>query len=392
VKGHIQKRSKGSWTLWVDLGRDLETGKCKQQTLTVQGSKKDAERELRTVLTRIEGGAYVKPAKMTVGEYLKQWLESYVVTNVTPKTQERYEGIIRVHLMPAFGSLPLTALQPQHIQDYYSHALKSGRRDSSTRLSALTVRYHHIVLYEALKHAVKHGLLIRNVAEAVDPPTPERREIAIIDSDGVRMLLQAAEGMPYYTCIFTAIYTGLRRSELLGLRWYDIDLDLATLSVTQTLHQLKNGTYVFGKPKTKGSRRMITLSPSLAILLREHKAKQQFDRMLLGKPLSLTDLVFLNPDGSPLRPNTVSRAFERLARPLGFQGIRFHDLRHAHATLMLQQGIHPKIVSERLGHNSVAITLDLYSHVLPGLQEAAAIRFEECLKPGLPEAQATKVR
>ena len=207
----------------------------------------------------------------------------------------------------------------------------------------------------------------------------------------MRVVLQAAKDTPYYPCIFTAVYTGLRRSELLGLRWYDIDLDLATLSVVQTLHQLKNGTYVFGKPKTKGSRRMIALSPSLAILLREHKAKQQFDRMLLGKPLSLTDLVFSHPDGSPLRPNTVSRAFERLARPLGFQGIRFHDLRHAHATLMLRQGVHPKIVSERLGHSSVAITLDIYSHVLPGLQESAARRFEESLQPSSPDTEASEV-
>ena len=391
MRGHIRKRSRGSWTLWVDLGRDPETGKRKQQTFTIHGSKKDAQRELRAILTRAEGGAYVKPTKMTVKEYLEQWLESYVATNVTPKTSERYEGIVRVHLVPAFGSLPLTALQPQLIQSYYSHALKSGQQDGNTRLSARTIRYHHMVLYEALKHAVKHGILIRNVAEAVDPPKPERKEITILDSDGVRVVLQAAKDTPYYPCIFTAVYTGLRRSELLGLRWCDIDLDLATLSVVQTLHQLKNGTYVFGKPKTRGSRRMIALSPSLALLLREHKDKQEFARILLGKPLLPTDLVFSHPDGSPLRPNTVSRAFEKLARSLGFEGIRFHDLRHAHATILLQQGVHPKIVSERLGHSSVAITLDIYSHVLPGLQESAARRFEESLQPSSPDTEAAEV-
>ncbi len=391
MKGHMRQRSKGTWTLWVDWGRDPETGKRKQQTVTVRGSKRDAEGELRTLLTRIEGGAYVKPAKMTVGEYLKQWLESYVATNATPKTRDRYEGIVRAHLIPAFGSLELTALQPQRIQSYYSQALMAGRKDGNGGLSAGTVRYHHMVLYEALRHAVKHGLLIRNVAEAVDPPAPERKGIAIIDSDGVRMLLQAAKETPYHACIFTAVYTGMRRSELLGLRWCDVDLELATLSVVQTLHQLQNGTYVVGKPKTKGSRRMIALSPSLAMLLREHKQKQELDRMLLGKSLSPEDLVFSNPDGSPLRPNTVSRAFEKLARSLGFQGIRFHDLRHAHATLMLRQGIHPKIVSERLGHSSVAITLDIYSHVLPGLQEAAAQRFDEGLQAGSPEVQTTEV-
>jgi len=309
-----------------------------------------------------------------------------LVIAVTPKTQDRYAGIIRAHLIPAFGMLELTALQPQRIQSYYSQALKSGRKDGKGGLSARTVRYHHMVLYEALKHAVKYGLLIRNVAEAVDPPIPEYKGITIIDSDGVRRLLEAAKGTSYYACIFTAVYTGLRRSELLGLRWCDVDLNLANLSVVQTLHQLQNGAYVFGKPKTTGSRRMIALSPSLAILLREQKQNQELDRMLLGKPLLPEDLVFSNPDGSPLRPNTISRAFEKLARSLGLK-MRFHDLRHAHATLMLRQGVHPKIVSERLGHSSVAITLDIYSHVLPGLQEAAAHQFEEGLQEGVPDTR-----
>ncbi len=390
MRGHIRQRSKGSWTLFVDLGRDPETGKRKQKLLTVRGTKKDAEKEMRTVLTRIEGGVYVKPTKLTVGEYLKQWLESYVATNVTPKTQDRYEGIIRAHLIPAFGMLELTALHPQHIQSYYSQALKSGRKDGKGGLSARTVRYHHMVLYEALKHAVKYGLLIRNVAEAVDPPIPEYKGITIIDSDRVRELLQAAKETPYYACIFTAVYTGMRRSELLGLRWCDVDLELATLSIVQTLHQTQNGKYVIGKPKTKGSSRMIAMSPSLAILLREQKQNRELDRMLLGKPILPEDLVFSNPDGSPLRPNTVSRAFEKIARSLGLK-MRFHDLRHAHATLMLRQGVHPKIVSERLGHSSVAITLDIYSHVLPGLQEAAASKFEEGLQEGIPETRATEV-
>lgn len=313
-----------------------------------------------------------------------------LVIAVTPKTRDRYAGIIRAHLIPAFGMLELTALQPQRIQSYYSQALKSGRKDGKGGLSARTVRYHHMVLYEALKHAVKYGLLIRNVAEAVDPPIPEYKGITIIDSDGVRELLQAAKETPYHACIFTAVYTGLRRSELLGLRWCDVDLELATLSIVQTLHQTQNGMYVVGKPKTKGSSRMIALSPSLAILLREQKQNQELDRMLLGKPLLPEDLVFSNPDGSPLRPNTVSRAFEKLARSLGLK-MRFHDLRHAHATLMLRQGVHPKIVSERLGHSSVAITLDIYSHVLPGLQEAAAHQFEEGLQDRGPDTRVTEV-
>jgi integrase len=380
MKGHIKQRSKGSWTIWVDLGRDLESGKRKQQTMTVHGSKKDAERELRTVLTRVEGGAYVKPAKLTVGEYLEQWLQSYVSSNVGPRTRERYVEIVHAHLIPALDSIPLIALRSQHIQTYYGKALKSGRRDGNGGLSAQTVQHHHRVLYEALKHAVKHGILIRNIAEAVDPPRPEHKEMVTLAPEQVNKLLDAVRDTPYYNLFYIAIYTGLRRSELLALRWSHIDLDLATLSVVETLHQLHNREFVFRQPKSKKGRRLVALSPSLAILLREHKQKQELDRMMLGKLLLPNDLVFSNPDGSPLQPDGITKAFTRIARSIGLYGVRFHDLRHTHATLMLCQGIHPKIVSERLGHSSIAITLDTYSHVMPGLQEAAAQRFEEGLQ------------
>ncbi|GAI28115.1 unnamed protein product, partial [marine sediment metagenome] len=206
------------------MGRDPETGKRKQQTLTVRGSKKDAERELRAVLTRIEGGAHVKPVKLTVAEYLEQWLQSYVDSNVGPRTGERYIEIIHAHLIPALGSIPLIALRSQHIQTYYGKALKSGRRDGNGGLSAQTVRHHHRVLYEALKHAVKHGILIRNVAEAVDPPRPEHKEMVTLAPEHVNKLLEAVRDTPYYDLFYTAIYTGLRRSELLALQWSHIDL------------------------------------------------------------------------------------------------------------------------------------------------------------------------
>jgi len=391
MKGHIKQRSKGSWTLWVDLGRDPETGKRKQQTLTVRGSKKDAERELRAVLTRIEGGAHVKPAKMTVGEYLGSWLRDYVATNTAPSTTDGYSDIVRAHLIPAFGSLPLMALQPSHIQAYYGRMLESGRRDGKGGLSAQTVKHHHRVLYEALKHAVKHGVLIRNVAEAVDPPRPDGKEMATLEPDDVHPLLNAAHETPYYTLFYTAIYTGLRRSELLGLRWRDVDLDLATLSVVQTLHYVPKKGYTFREPKTKRSRRLVDLSPSLALLLREHRANQELERTLLGRLLKPDDLVFSYPDGTPLPPNSVTKAFHKLAQSLGLSNIRLHDLRHTHATLMLRQGVHPKVVSERLGHSSVAITLDTYSHVLPGIQAAAAQRFDEGLQTTREEASAERV-
>jgi integrase len=380
MKGHIRQRSKGSWTIVIDVGRDPETGKRRQQWHTIKGTKRDAERVLRELLHSLEVGSYVKPNRLTVAQFLEEWLQGYVAMNTAPRTRERYEEIVRIHLILALGSLPLLALQPQHIQKYYAKALQSGRRDGKGGLSARTVHKYHRVLYEALRYGVKHGVLVRNVAESVDPPRPENKEIIMLGPNDLGRLLDRAKGTPYYVLFFTAVYTGLRRGELLGLRWCDIDLELATLSVVQTLQQLRSREYVFREPKSRRGRRQIALSPSLAILLREHRAKQENARKLLGRPLAPTDFVFSHPNGIPLRPNSVTRAFQTIAESAGLQGVRFHDLRHAHATLMLQQGIHPKIVSERLGHSSVAITLDIYSHVLPGLQEAAARRFEEGLQ------------
>ena len=392
MRGHIRQRSKGSWAIVVDVGRDPQTGKRKQQWQTVKGTKKDAERELRAVLTRLEAGAYVKPTKLTVGEYLEQWLQDYAAVNTGPRTYERYAEIVRTHLVPVLGSIPLAGLQPQHIQTYYGKALQSGRRDGEGGLSPQTVHHHHRILFEALRHAVKHGILLRNVAEAIDPPRPEHKEMATLGPEGVSSFLDATRGTAYYALFYTAIYTGLRRSELLALRWNHVDLDLATLSVVETIHQLRSGEYVIRQPKSKRGRRLVALSPSLAILLREHRAEQEATRSRLCLPLLPNDFVFAHPDGTPFRPDTVTRCFRELADSVGLYGIRFHDLRHTHATLMLRQGIHPKIVSERLGHSSVAITLDTYSHILPGLQEAAARQFEEGLQTTLTQTPVAGLR
>jgi len=212
-----------------------------------------------------------------------------------------------------------------------------------------------------------------------------------LEPENVHIFLNAAHDTPYYVPFYTALYTGLRRSELLGLRWRDVDLDLATLSVVQTLHHVPKKGYIFKEPKTKRSRRLVDLSPSLALLLRGHRANQELEKKLLGRMLIPDDLVFCYPDGTPLPPNSVTKAFHKLAKSLGMSRIRLHDLRHTHATLMLSQGVHPKVVSERLGHSSVAITLDTYSHVLPGIQAAAARRFDEGLQKVAEKASLERV-
>ncbi len=380
MRGQIIKRSKDSWTIIAELGKDPTTGKRKRHWQSVKGTKKQAEKELSALIVHIESGGYVKPTKMTLGKYLESWLRDYVTPNTTPRTNDRYTQIVRTHLIPALGSIQLTAIQPHHIQSYYGKALQSGHRKKESGLSPQTIQYHHRVLYEALKHAVKRGILLRNPAEAVDPPKAQRREMPSIGPENVNKFLEATQDSPYYPIFYTAVYTGLRRGELLGLRWSDIDLDLGMMSIVQTLQQLRNGEFFFKEPKSRHGRRQIALSPSLCILLREYRQNQEGLYLFAGEALKPSDLVFSHPDGSPMRPNSVTRASKRVMASIGLDNIRFHDLRHAHATLMLRQGIHPKIVSERLGHSSINITLDIYSHVLPGLQEAAALRVEEGLQ------------
>jgi integrase len=376
MQGHIRQRSKGSWSIVIDVGRDPKTGKRRQQWYTVKGTKKDAERELREKLRSLETGAYIKPQRISLGEYLEHWIQSYAVVHTSPRTAEGYQAIVDRYLIPVLGAIPLYQLQPQHLENYYAHALSHGRLDGKGGVSARTVLHHHRLLSEALSHAVKQGLLVRNVAEAVVAPRPGRSQMATLSSADVPKFLDATKGTPYYVLFYAALYTGMRRGELLGLRWCDIDLGKASISVVQTLYRLSSGEFVIKEPKSPHSRRLVALSPSLTELLRRHHAEQEAKKFLLGTTLAGRDLVFCHPDGSPLDPSTVTHAFGKLIKKAGLPHIRLHDLRHTHATLMLKGGVHPKIVSERLGHANIGITLDTYSHVVPGLQEAAALRFD----------------
>ncbi|HEY33141.1 MAG TPA: site-specific integrase [Dehalococcoidia bacterium] len=379
MRGHIRKRGKNSYSLVISLGKDAATGKYKYHWESVQGTKKDAEKHLAEVLYQLDTGTYIKPGKTTLGEYLEKWLSDYVWPSLAPKTAEGYEHIIRRHLIPSLGNMPLAQLKPENLQRYYSEKLSNGRCDGKGALSPRTVRHHHVTLHDALESAVKWGLLSRNPADGVSPPRYQRPEWNTLSEDDIHTLLETAISTPYYALFHTAIYSGMRRSELLALRWSDIDLLLCQIYITRTLHHLRDGNIIFKAPKTTKGRRMIALSPTAVSVLREHKEKQELDRTMLGIPLRDDDLVFSDLEGKPLLPDTVTHAWIKLVRRTNLRGIRLHDARHSHASLMLKAGIHPKIVQERLGHSSIALTLDTYSHVAPGLQEAAAESFDKIL-------------
>ncbi|MSQ17876.1 MAG: site-specific integrase [Dehalococcoidia bacterium] len=389
MRGTITQRSKGSWTIVLDVGRDPATGKRQQQWLTVRGTKREAEKKLAELQHQLNTGDYLKPSGGNLGDFLERWLRDYAWPNLSPETAQVYDLICRVHLIPALGTLELSKVTPEVLQGYYAKALKEGRRDGKGGLSPRTVRHHHTTLHTALGHAVKWRLLGRNPADAVDAPRFQKREMRVFDQRGMAAFLDSIKANEHYALFYLALYTGARRSEVLALRWGDVDLNLGSISINRSLHQLGDKSFVFLAPKTAKSRRLVALPPSATIVLRKHWEAQTAQGLLLGVPAAADTLVFCHPDGGPLLPHTVTNVWKRLVKQAGFEGIRLHDARHTHATLMLSQGVHPKIVQERLGHANISMTLDTYSHVLPGLQEAAALRFDQASSPALETAKVS---
>jgi integrase len=379
MKGSIKRQSDNSYRIRASMGKDPISGKYVSHFETVKGNKKDAEKRLREILTEIDKVEFVKPSKMTLADYLVRWLSDYVKPNLSPRTYEGYEYIIRYHIIPSIGYIPLNALKPEHLQHYYAEKLSTTKANGKGKLSSLSVRHHAMLLHKALKTACQLGLLQRNVADNVITPKARQTEMQTWDVEEVKRFLDTARSSQYFPLFFTALYTGARRCELLALRWSDVDLLLCTMSISRGLHQI-NKQYVFTQPKTNKSRRVIALSPALVQVLKDHHNKQAWDKAMVDIKVHETNFIFSNYNDKPWRPNTISRAWVTIAKRAGVKVIRFHDARHTHASLMLRQGIHPKVVQERLGHSTISTTLDTYSHVAPGIQEAAARRFDDILK------------
>ena len=368
--GSVRQRTKGSWQLRYD-GPPDEDGNSTKIAETVRGSRRDAERVLRERIGAVETGTLVPRSKETVAEFMRHWLDTYVATNTTLRTQQGYRVNIK-RMAKAIGNIQLVGLQPQHIQKMYAELLERG-------LSPQTILHTHRVLREALAHAVKWGVLVRNPADAVDPPRPERKTINMWDTETVNTFLEAAKEIQFGDLYRFAILTGMRRSEIAGLKWQYVDLHNRRLSVVSTLQRIVGKGLVEGQPKTGRSRRVISLSLRTVTLLREVRGIQIKNRLKSGPVWQDTGYVFTQPDGGAIDADRISRKFAHFVRDAGLPHLTFHGLRHAHATSALYAGVHPKVLSERLGHSNIAITMDTYSHVLPDLQEAAAEAIDEQL-------------
>ncbi len=364
-EGSIYQRGDGRWAAAVSLGG----GRRKH----VYGkSREEVARKLTWALTAAQEGLPIPSDRVTVGRFLEQWLGAER-PGLRAGTWRRYEQLARLHVQPELGSVRLVRLCPADLQRLYAKCLAHG-------LSSTTVHHVHGLLHRALGQATRWGLVSRNVASLVDPPRRRRREMVTLGPAEARRLLSAAKGNRLEAMYVLALATGMRQGELLALHWSDVDAEAGKLRVKGTLLRTPDGL-VIAETKTRSSRRAVDLPARAIEALRRHRAVQAAERLRAGDAWEDWGLVFANKVGRPIEAgNLLRRSFWPLLEQAKLPRIRFHDLRHSAATLMLGRSVHPKVVSEILGHSQIGITLDLYSHVTPTMQREAAQAMEEVLR------------
>jgi integrase len=387
MKGHIRERSPGRWAIVLEM-RDPETGRRKRKWHSFAGTKREAQTECARLISEFKGGTYIDPSRLTVAAFLDRWLD-HMQAQLTPRSHERYAELVRKNITPLIGSLSLTKLQPVTISQAYAKALKSGRRDGKGGLAPKTVLYMHRVLRQGLQQAVSWQMLARNPTDVVAPPRIARKEMKALDADGTAAVIEAARNTSLFVPILLGVLCGMRRGEVTALRWRSIDLERAQLSIIASTEQTRDG--VREKPPKSGRGRTVALPSMVVDELRQHRLRQAEAMLKLGVRLNDHHHVVKRVDGAPLQPRSLTHAFEIFLRKQGLPRVRLHDLRHTHATHMLASGVHPKVAQERLGHSSVAITLDLYSHVLPGLQADAAARVDDVVRAAINRRRTERV-
>ena len=370
-RGTIKSRSSGSYRIRYSLGRDPVSGKRRFATATVRGTRKEAERELVRLLRTVDTGEHVDPSRMTVGDRLELWTQT-TKAEVSPKSHERYAEIVRCYLKPALGTIGLQRLTPSDIQKAYNNFARNLDRNPSPR----TRRHVHRILKSALARAVEQQALPRNPADALKRlPKVEVEPITVLTVEQSKHLLKTISHSTTYWPTLIALTTGMRRGEVLALRWKNVDLEQGTVRVVESLEETKAGIR-FKSTKTDKGRAV--LLPKFALEeLRGWKREQAEKLLQLGVRQTGESLVCGREDGKPKIPNSLTHKFMYFAAKAGLPKVRFHDLRHSHATQLLASGVHPKIVQERLGHSTITVTMDLYSHVSETIQSDATTRLDQ---------------
>jgi integrase len=366
MKGHIRRRGEHSWELKFDLGLDEKTGRRITQFHSFKGTKKEAEQKLRELLGSVDKGSYVSKSNLTVVEHVTSRIAQWeALQKISPKTAERYRELLADQIIPHIGQIPLQKLKAADIESWHATLKTAGRKDGRGGLSHQTIHHAHRLLSKALKEGMRHDLVARNVASLEQPPKVERKEVAVLSRDQVKLLVERLRGHAMYPIAITALFTGMRRGELLALKWNRVDLDAKQITVCEAVEETRGSGIRFKTPKTNSGVRNVTLPDIVIETLRSHRRQQLEVRVRLGLGKLADDaLVFPAVDGSPQPPKIFSITWARLAESIGLPEATFHSLRHSHASFLIDAGIDVVKISKRLGHANPTITLNVYAHLL----------------------------
>lgn len=390
--GSVFQRSDGRWIAQLTL----ENGKQKQYYAK---NEKEANVKLRKALDELERGSLITEKDQTLKEYLGHWLEHVKRPSLRIGSYLRYRDLLDQQILPALGHLPLRKLKAEHLEAFYARLQVEGRADGQGGLSAKTIRLVHGILHQSLEAAVRRRRIAHNVCRDVTLPRVERPEILTLSAEEAQRLLAVAKGHRLEALLTLALTTGMRRGELLALQWKDIDWKGGSLQVRRSVNRYAGQGFKISEPKTKQSRRKIALPVFVLEMLKEHRTRQLEERLQAGPTWEDHNLVFSNVYGNFLNPSHLGTDFHKLLKKAKLPMVRFHDLRHTAASLLLKMNVSPKMVQEILGHSDIEMTLGIYSHVLPGMHEAAMEKMDHLFhqsaydeKNGKDEERTTRLR
>jgi len=369
MRGTITKKGK-QWYIVVDTGKD-ENGKRQQKWISGFRTKKEAQLKMPEILMQLNNNTFVNPDSITVNEYLEIWLKDYATPNVSPTTLSKYVyGIKRISKY--IGSMKLQKIKPIHIQGAINELNNSD-------LSSATVLDYYRTLNTAFNTAIKWQMINTNPCRGITPPKKDSKKMSVLNNEEARLLIQGTKDHAIHIVIFLALTCGLRRGEILGLQWEDIDFNNKMIHLTNNMVQA-DGKSILKDTKTSTGKRSIALPQNVVDELKQVRKNQIKYSLVFEEDYETNNFVCTWPDGKPFRPDYITQVFPKILKKLKLPNIRFHDLRHTHATLLLMQDVHPKVVQERLGHSKISITLDTYSHILPNMQQEAAEKIDKLFK------------
>ncbi|MCM3180194.1 site-specific integrase [Cytobacillus horneckiae] len=372
MKGYIRKRGT-KWSYTVDIGKDPKTGKRRQRSKSGYKTKKEAQAALAELVNNVEKGKVVEASSRYFNEFTIEYMDKTYKNRVKASTYDRTMSLINTHILPWFENIQLKDINPFMVHEFYDEKIKEYTPSYVQRM--------HEIMRRILYKAFEWELILKDVASRLEPPKKEKTVLDVWSVQNVNDYLKFTKHSRYHPIFYLAAHTGMRKGEILGLSWEDVDFESRKLKINKTLYKI-TGEFLLQSPKSYSSIRTIYMDDDLIRVLKKQKVKQNIEKMKFGTVYKEHNMVFAQETGEFINPTAVNQLFTRFIKQSKLPYIRFHDLRHTHATILLQMGVNPKLVADRLGHSSVKITLDIYSHVLPEMQQNLTDQFSKAMKSG----------